>query len=259
MGSWWCCIIFGFLSFKSVFLALWSNFINSFIMAKIKFGAMMVDARGKLGGHVFSKNRGGAYVRTKVTPANPQTADQVEQRARLATASQGWKALTEAQRLSWNGAVGSYQSTNVFGDIVNPSGAQLHTRLNVNIALAGGTAIAVPPLPVGIASPAGLSVVADTATPELTIDWTSGPVPAGVQRIVETSPMVSPGIYNANTQLRVITTLAPATATGVNVISSYTAKFGSLVAGQKLFVRIRDINKTTGEVSQSLVTSVIVA
>ena len=71
--------------------------------------------------------------------------------------------------------------------------------------------------------------------------------------------MVSPGIYNANTQLRVITTLAPATATGVNVISSYTAKFGSLVAGQKLFVRIRDINKTTGEVSQSLVTSVIVA
>lgn len=27
-------------------------------MAKIKFGAMMVDASGKLGGQVFSKNRG---------------------------------------------------------------------------------------------------------------------------------------------------------------------------------------------------------
>ena len=43
-------------------------------MAKIKFGMMMTDASGKLGGQVFSKNRGGSYVRTKVTPTNPQTA-----------------------------------------------------------------------------------------------------------------------------------------------------------------------------------------
>ena len=36
-------------------------------MAKIKFGAMMVDASGKLGGQVFAKNRGGAYIRTKTS------------------------------------------------------------------------------------------------------------------------------------------------------------------------------------------------
>lgn len=45
-------------------------------MAKIKFGMMMTDARGKLGGQVFSKNRSGSYVRTKVTPVNPQTTTQ---------------------------------------------------------------------------------------------------------------------------------------------------------------------------------------
>ena len=38
---------------------------------KIKFGSEVVDGRGKIGGHVYSKNKGGAYKRTKVTPSNP--------------------------------------------------------------------------------------------------------------------------------------------------------------------------------------------
>lgn len=227
-------------------------------MAKIKFGAMMVDARGKLGGHVFSKNRGGAYLRTKVTPSNPQTEDQVAQRALLATFSQAWKGLTEAQRTAWNGAVGQYATTNVFGDTVNPTGATLHTKLNINVALAGGSAILVPPLPVGVASPAGVSVTATVTGSVVTINWTSGPVPAGVTRIVEATPQMSPGIYNANNRFRVITTLPAATATGDDVGAEYVAKFGALVEGQKLFIRIKDINITTGEVSQSLVAETIV-
>jgi hypothetical protein len=227
-------------------------------MAKIKFGAMMVDARGKLGGHVFSKNRGGAYIRTKVTPSNPQTEDQVAQRALLASASQAWKGLTEADRLAWNGAVSQYQTTNVFGDTVNPTGATLHTRLNINVALVGGAAITVPPLPVGISSPSELEVTAGVTSGEIQIDWGSGPVPAGVRRVVEATPLMSPGIYNANNKFRIIATLPAATATGVDVAAQYEAKFGSLVAGQKLFIRVKDINTTTGEVSQQLVAETIV-
>lgn len=228
-------------------------------MAKIKFGMMMTDARGKLGGQVFSKNRGGAYVRTKVTPSNPQTADQVAQRALLSSASQAWRGLTEAQRESWNGAVSNYASTNVFGDIINPTGAQLHTKLNINVSLAGGTAITTPPLPVGITSPAGLSISTDASTPELLVNWTSGAVPANQVMVVEATPCVSVGRYNVNNRFRVIDTLAAATTTGEDVSAAYVAKFGSMVAGQKLFVRVKFINKVTGEVSQSLVTETIVA
>ena len=49
-------------------------------MAKIKFGMMMTDASGKLGGQVFSKNRGGSYVRTKSTPVNRQSSAQMNVR-----------------------------------------------------------------------------------------------------------------------------------------------------------------------------------
>lgn len=227
-------------------------------MAKIKFGMMMTDARGKLGGQVFSKNRGGAYVRTKVTPSNPQTADQVAQRALLSSASQSWRGLTEAERESWNGAVSNYSSTNVFGDIINPTGAQLHTKININVALAGGSVVTTPPLPIGISSPAGVSVTADASTPEVILAWTSGAVPANTVMVVEATPCVSVGRYNVNNRFRVIGTLAAATATGADVATEYTAKFGSLVAGQKLFIRVKFINKNTGEVSQSIVTETIV-
>lgn len=100
-------------------------------MAKIKFGMMMTDARGKLGGQVFSKNRAGAYVRTKVTPVNPQTALQQEGRELLGALSTQWGLLTQAQIDQWNQAVDEWKTTDVFGDIKKPSGKNLFTKLNM--------------------------------------------------------------------------------------------------------------------------------
>src|SRR5690606_4000781 len=102
-------------------------------MAKIKFGMMMTDARGKLGGQVFSKNRGGAYVRTKVTPSNPQTLAQTIVRTNLGNISQLWNSLTTDQIAGWNSAVENWKSTDIFGDIKIPSGKNLFTKLNVNL------------------------------------------------------------------------------------------------------------------------------
>ena len=76
---------------------------------KTKFGAVIVAGSGKVGGHVASHNRGGAYLRTKVTPVNPNTSYQAGVRNRLATIATSWKGLTAAQRLNWNGAVSLLQ------------------------------------------------------------------------------------------------------------------------------------------------------
>lgn len=92
---------------------------------KIKFGALVTDGRGKLGGHVASKNRSGNYLRTKVTPSNPQTAAQQATRAVLGSLSTAWSGLTLAQRNSFNSAVGDWSGTNIFGDIKNPTGKNL--------------------------------------------------------------------------------------------------------------------------------------
>lgn len=94
-------------------------------MSKIKWGAIVVDGRGKLGGHVFTKTKSGATMRTKVTPVNPQTAAQASARSRLGGNSQAWAGLTEDQRSSWNALASETSKTNIFGDQYFPSGKKL--------------------------------------------------------------------------------------------------------------------------------------
>ena len=84
---------------------------------KIKFGAIVTDGRGKIGGHVASKNRSGAYMRTKVTPSNPNTASQSQARSILASASQNWRNLTDSQRKAWNNAVSDWDNSSYISKI----------------------------------------------------------------------------------------------------------------------------------------------
>lgn len=227
-------------------------------MAKVKLSALVSEMRGKLNGSVFSRNRGGAYLRTKVTPANPQTSAQVAARALLATYAQGWRSLTAAQRTAWNAAVSNFKTTDVFGDLKEPTGLQLYIRLNANIVNAGGSAITTPPVPVGVTALTTLSLSAAVTGTAFDVTFAATPVPTGHTLIVEATPQVSPGISNANSLFRVIGSVAAAGTSPADLSTEYTAKFGSLVAGQKIFIRAKVISTATGEVSQSLVASAIV-
>lgn len=227
-------------------------------MAKIKFGFGVADARNKVGGSVFSRNKGGAYVRTKVTPLNPQTAAQVGARSLLTQLAQGFRSLTQEQISAWNAATTQWGTTDIFGDTVNPTGLALYVRLNTNILNAGGTAITTPPSPVGADAISSLSVAADFSSSTVGVTFSPASVPADHSMYLESTPMLSPGINNANSRFREIAVVAAATASPYAAGSAYSAKFGSLVTGQKLFVRAKFINKLTGEVSQALVASTIV-
>lgn len=227
-------------------------------MAKVKFSALVSEMRNKLNGSVFARNRGGAYLRTKVTPVNPQTIAQVAARSLLTAFAQSWRSLTQEQRDQWNSVVTQWARTDVFGDVVNPSGSTLYTRLNINIANGGGTAINVPPTPTGADALTLLTVTADASGDQLDIAFAPAAVPAGHTMYVEATSMLSPGISNANSKFRKIATVAAAGATPFDAHTAYVAKYGDLVAGQKVFVRAKFINIVTGEVSQSLVASAIV-
>lgn len=216
-------------------------------MAKIKFGMMMTDARGKLGGQVFSKNRGGSYVRTKVTPSNPQTSDQLGVRAAFASISQAWKGLAQAARDAWNGAVGNFSVQDIFGDSKQLTGAQLHNKLNLNLSNAGQSLITTPPLPQGAQTVSITSVDADNSANSVIIT-AGGSVPVGHTALVFATPAVSPGKKFLKNQYRLIGTLAGGTASPFTVSSSYNNKFGAVGAvGQRIGVRVLFVRNDTGE------------
>lgn len=215
-----------------------------FQIMKITFGAIVTDGRGKLGGHVASKNIGGAFLRTKVTPANPQTTDQQNVRNSFGTNSQAWRGLTESQRLAWNNATIDFPSVKDGASKIL-SGQMLYNKLNGNLAAAGQALIATPPLPVAIPELLLEGVTADVSDTEIEITASEATVPAGFTMVVEATGPYSPGRFNVKNRFR---SLGPAVlvASVVDIYTAWNAKFGTLVAGQKLSVRIKLISNTTG-------------
>src|SRR5688572_29912338 len=67
-------------------------------VAKISFGVIVTNARGKVGGGVFTKSRSGDVLRRRVVPSNPQTGPQTAVRSYLSDISAEWRQLTQAQR-----------------------------------------------------------------------------------------------------------------------------------------------------------------
>lgn len=221
-------------------------------MAKIKWSMAISAVSGKLNGSVFARNRGGSYVRNKTTPSNPQSTAQIAVRARLSGFSAQWKTLTQALRDAWSGASVNFAKSDVFGDPVIPTGSNLFTRVNSNIANAGGTVITAPPALIGVFQPLEATLTVDAVTPEVTIDLDSTGIDANSVFIVEATAPMSAGIANANNKYRQIGTLPSATVFPYDATAMYEAKFGAPVVGKKVFARIKCINKVSGEVSQTV-------
>ncbi len=225
---------------------------------KIKFGSIVVDARNKIGGHVASKNRFGAYIRTKVTPTNPRTGAQLTARNRLASLSSGWRNLTQAQRDQWNDAAKLYQKTDIFGDLKTNTGLQLYVGINSNLMLFGGSPIDVPPQPTQAAISVVTGLTADS-TPQALQLLLNGNVPDTSYMVVKATPPLSPGKNFVESELRVIGTYAPSATTPISLLSDYQAKFGNLSpAGNKVFVEVYFIDEETGIPSQRQKVSAII-
>src|SRR5690625_5217983 len=111
----------------------------------IKFGSIVVDGRGKLGGQVYSKNKSGNYVRNNAIPTNPRTTHQMASRALLSEVSRDWSALTEEQRNAWDSATEEFKRTNAFGDRTKLSGKNLYSSINKNLLQVGADKVQLPP------------------------------------------------------------------------------------------------------------------
>ena len=223
---------------------------------KIKFGAIVVAGSGKIGGHVAAKNRAGAYLRTKVTPSNPNTAAQANARAILASLSTGWGLLTESQRQSWNDAVTSFATTDIFGDIKNPSGINLYVKLNANLSQSGQDILVVAPekleIPFLPLTTATFGIAAHSLIFNGEIDNYSGQMMK-----IQATPAFSAGISNFKSKLRNIG--YSDTIDDFSLIYGlYVTKFGAPVVGSKIAVSIAPIMASGQQgTAQSVIATVV--
>ena len=229
-------------------------------MGKIKFGAIVVAISGKIGGTVFSRNRGGAYSKNWVKPLNPQTTKQSVVRAAMASVASAWKGLSADVRAAWDQAAssGEWNWIDRLGDVFSPNGFNLFMRLNQSLASVGFAMSTAAPVKQALtAITVDLTQMILTAGVLTTADLTlSGAGTANERWLISASAPVSPGRTTAPSYK--FLQFFPSSFDTPDFTAAYIAEFGSPVAGQKVFIKFQILEQTNGQRSAPIFTDTIV-
>lgn len=207
--------------------------------------ALVSEFSGTAGSTTASHNRYGPYFRTRTIGVNPNTTSQVAQRNSFSSATRAWKALTAAQRAAWTAAGSAIVLYDALGRAYTPTGFQYFMSVNRTTYIYSGatTTTTTPPatstpLAIATATPA-----ADSAGPTFSIAYTATPLAGSTKLIVACTQQISAGItFVKQTLYRQILISAAAAASPANPYAAYIAKFGALIAGKKIAIKLTAID-----------------
>lgn len=228
-------------------------------MAKILFGVGVADARGKLGGHVFSKNRFGAYIRQKVSPSQPRSASQMEVRAAFGGFSKSWtRDLDDSQRQGWISLAASIPRPDKFGNPQVLTGLQMYQSVNRNLGTIAKQRMDNPPNNLQVQAPATVSLVATVAGDVFTVSWTPQTLDPHMHIAVDATPPMSAGKSFFGPFLSLLFA-DPNDSSGapLDLFTAYHDAFGQLQEGQRIGVDAYIINDLNGAASVAAVGSAI--
>lgn len=102
-------------------------------MALVKYGSIVTELKGKVGGQVYQKARNGYMLRNKGTNrSNPIIINNPSQLVNFSLASKIWAKLTAAQRESWEAIAPGWLFTDKFGNQYQGSAFQVFVSAITN-------------------------------------------------------------------------------------------------------------------------------
>lgn len=215
-------------------------------MAIFTPGIAVGQISGRVGGNVFSHNRGGAYVRNGSIPTNPSTPYRDAIRAYLSAASQAWLSLTATQKAAWNEFALTRSWTNRLGRSISLNGQQTYIQLNARIISLGASFISVPPLtdppnPIG-----GVTLTCDIGAGDFELAWTSGAIAANCVLYLRGCVVHDDSITYVRNLLRHFYTSSAAATTPQDIESAAATRFGTIQVGQVFHCEYRVISTLSG-------------
>lgn len=229
-------------------------------MAKIKFGAMITDARGKLDGIVYSKSRYGSYARRKVSPVQPLTAAQSAVRDSFGGLSKAWSNdLTDLQRTAWADFAAAYPVMDVFGNSQVLTGISFYQRVNRILAQVGEPRRDDPPADQAVTALTSVSAAIVVATTDIDITFDATPLAANHRLYVMATPRINPAVNFFKNALRFIASSPGAQVSPFGVWAEYEAVFGPPVVGSKIGFLVATVNVDTGAMSVGTMISAVAA
>lgn len=225
------------------------------LMARVKYaGTGAIAISGKIAGTVFTiGGQQGPFARVWAKPRNRRTAAQNFVRGILSGISTSWRTLSPAQADAWNAAgsgpgVSGYNlRKNVFGDSRKIDGSQLYQRVNNIILSVGGTTTATPPTTVAtdaiLAILSTASLTGPAFTSMITTFGGATAVPANTYLKVFATPQkgANQSFFGASDYRLLAVFPATTVINPLVLLSSYTAKFGTLSVGARIGLKMEFI------------------
>jgi len=221
----------------------------------IKWGSIVVEGSGKLGGHVYYKGKGDSVIRTLARARNPQTRSQQTIKSRFTKLTQDWSNLTDDQRQSWNEATSSFSRKNRFGDTVLLTGKNLYNALNQQLLLVNEPILMFAPRPGVTVRNTVNNAVMRNARGNLLI---SGDFKGGTTYVILGTAELSAGVQEIGNRFRIFS-VAESSGTGAVIngfeiqYNRYVAKFGVLPNGANAYIGTYSVNKSGQKSSISIV------
>lgn len=220
-------------------------------MAIFKPGPVIGQISGRIGGTVFSHNRGGAYIRNGAIPTRSTSIYAEAAKNRLAVHSAAWASLSDPDQMAWKLWATQNPVTNRLGDQITLSGHGAYVQLNITIALAGGTPIDIPPVVAPPTALLTLATVVDIST-GLDISYTATPLAATEVLFVEAAISDNPGVSYVDNLFKLIGVSPAAQASPILTETMLELRFGTVQPGQRVFYRCSVVSDATGLRSQPL-------
>ena len=190
---------------------------------------------GKLGLTVTWHGRNGQLRRILAIPKNPRTDRQLEVRDLLQQQARRFDALTDVQQNAWNVAAAGFHSTPSLGQSGPLTGLQLFVRVNCKLGLLGQDAVDVPPVAPQFPALAPQGLVITNTGGAVAVKLTC-PTNPGENTVLRASPPQNSAI-RACRNYRIIGTCPVPTGGSADITGLYTAEFGAVPIGKRLFVQ----------------------
>jgi len=194
-----------------------------------------IPQTGKLGLTVTWPGRNGLIRRILVTPANPRTEAQLAVRDLLGKQTRRFDTLTDAQQDAWNVAADACKSIPSLGQSGTLTGLQLFVKINCKLGLLGQAPVDVPPSAPAFPTLAPQNLVITNTAGVVAVKLTC-PTDPGDATVLRASPPQNSGV-RACRNFRIIGICPAPVAGAADITGLYTAEFGVVPPGKRLFVR----------------------
>ena len=221
-------------------------------MALFNPGPTVGQISGRIGGSVYSHNRGGAYIRNGTIPTKSTTAYAMTAKQTLQAASMAWQSIAAASQQAWAAWAQQNPITNRLGNKSTLSGHQAYVGNYCRIIRAGGTPLTLPPIDPAPDALLTSALTLDIGAGAFQIAYTTTPTGATEHLWLNACVVSSAGISFIQNLLKTIVVTAAAQASPYDFEADLVARFGTLQVGEVITVDAMVFDNATGLLSAPL-------